>query len=73
MQTIIETLAAYGATLGSYGEIIRNGKSTGVTASIKGRRIRFCSLNTTQLVMSGPVTTRTVEKFVESFWYWSKS
>lgn len=72
MQIITETLAAYDASLGPYGEIIRNGKSTGVTASIKGQRIRFRSLNTTQLVMSGPVTARTVEKFVESFWYWSK-
>lgn len=73
MQLITDALAAYGATLGSYGEIIRNGKPTGVTVDVKGRRIRFCSLNTLRLLVSGPISTLTVENFVERFWYWSKA
>ena len=72
MDLVQQALAAYGATLGLQGVICRNEKATGVAVAVKGKRIRFESTGSGRLLASGPVVTSTVEKFVESFWFWKK-
>jgi hypothetical protein len=70
METVINTLAVYGATLdGDF--IARNGKKTGVKVVQKKGRLRF-EMDTGGLLMSGPVKPETVQEFVEKFWYWKK-
>ncbi|MFA5387556.1 MAG: hypothetical protein WC322_04185 [Candidatus Paceibacterota bacterium] len=73
MEVVQHALAAYGATLGLQGVIIRNEKATGVAVVVKGKRIRFESTGSGHLLASGPVAASTVEKFVESFWFWKKA
>jgi hypothetical protein len=62
---------AYGAALDRDGRIVRNGVIHGVRAVVKGRRLRFERMDGS-LLMSGPVSPETVERFVESFWFWRK-
>lgn len=72
MNVVANALTQYGATLGIGGQICRNDKSTGVMVRIARNRIRFESSSNGRLLASGPVSKSTVEKFVESFWFWSK-
>ncbi len=72
MELIKQTLAAYGATIDMQGVICRNDKVTGVAVVVKGKRIRFESTSSRRLMASGPIIATTVEKFVESFWFWEK-
>ena len=72
MEKVLAALAQYGATLGLQGQIRRGDKTLGVCVVIKGKRIRFESSSSGNLLASGPVAESTVEKFVESFWMWVK-
>ena len=72
METVIAALALYGAIVGEKGEICRGGKPVGVIVRIGRGRVRFVSAGTGHLVASGPVESRSVERFVESYWYWKK-
>jgi len=71
MELVKQALAAYGATLGESGVICRNEKATGV--QVKAGRVRFESTGSGRLLASGPVKAESVERFVESFWFWAKS
>lgn len=72
METINNTLAQYGAEIGLGDVIVRNAKATGVRVVVKRGRIRFESAGSGQLLASGPISAKTVETFVESFWFWEK-
>lgn len=72
MLTVENALKQYGATIGLGGQIVRNEKSTGVVVNIRSGRIRFASSESCKSLASGPVSARTVETFVESFWFWEK-
>lgn len=67
---IIETLAEYGAELGSDGVIVKNGKETGIRIQQVRGRLRFESRTTGALQMSGSPKPETVRAFVEKFWFW---
>jgi hypothetical protein len=72
IKMIIETLAEYGAELGSDSVIVKNGKETGIRIlQIRGR-LRFESCATGALRMSGSPKPETVRNFVEKFWFWTK-
>ena len=64
-------LSAYDAHLADDGRIVRKGKTLGVVIKEKKNRLRFESVSGS-LLASGPVEPRTVERFVESFWFWTK-
>lgn len=64
-------LKAYGAYLAEDGRIVRKGKTLGVVIKEQKNRLRIESVAGT-LLASGPIESRTVERFVESFWYWTK-
>ncbi|KAB8198727.1 hypothetical protein FKV24_000745 [Lysobacter maris] len=66
-----EALSAYDARLDDDGRIVRKGKTLGVVITEKRNRLRIESVAGT-LLASGPVEPRTVERFVESFWFWTK-
>ena len=65
-------LGAYEAHLADDGRIVRRGTTLGVRIVEKKNRLRFESV-AGSLLASGPITSATVERFVESFWFWSKS
>lgn len=71
MDIISDTLVLYGATLDDKGFICRCGRTLPVKVEIKRKRIRFCS-TADSLIMSGPVTVKTVTDFVEKYWFWEK-
>jgi len=73
METVVQALAAYGATLSDWGVIIRNGKATGVNVVVRKGRVNFKSTGSGKLLASGPLEAASVERFVESFWFWEKS
>lgn len=62
------TLAKYGAALNEQNIITKNGKGLGVLVKVIKGRIRF--QRDGKLLMSGPVTERTVDRFVKEYWYW---
>lgn len=64
-------LKAYDAHLAEGGRIVRKGKTLGVVIKEQKNRLRIESVAGT-LLASGPIEPRTVERFVESFWYWTK-
>ncbi|EML7988730.1 hypothetical protein D7Y24_10300 [Stenotrophomonas maltophilia] len=64
-------LKAYGAHLAEDGRIVRKGKTLGVVIKEQKNCLRIESVAGT-LLASGPIEPRTVERFVESFWYWTK-
>lgn len=64
-------LNAYDAHLAQDGRIVRKGKTLGVVITERKNRLRFESA-AGSLLASGPVEPRTVERFVESFWFWTK-
>ena len=66
-----QALGAYDAHLSEDGRIVRKGKTLGVTITEKKNRLRIESVAGT-LLASGPIEGKTVERFVESFWFWSK-
>ena len=72
MKKVLDALTQYGATLSNDGLIQRSGKTMPVFVTIKKDRIRFESTSS-NLLASGPVAASTVEKFVESFWFWEKT
>ena len=65
-------LQQYDAHLAEDGRIVRRGKTLGVVITEKKNRLRIESVAGT-LLASGPIEGRTVERFVESFWFWTKS
>lgn len=72
MELVARALAAYGATIGEQGAIVRNGKTLAVSVEVRGKRIRFHSTENGRLLASGPIEAASVENFVESFWFWTK-
>lgn len=66
-----EALSAYDAHLADDGRIVRKGKILGVVIKERKNCLRIESVVGT-LLASGPVEPRTVERFVESYWYWKK-
>ena len=64
-------LGAYDAHLAEDGRIVRKGKTLGVTITEKKNRLRIESV-AGSLLASGPIEAKTVEQFVESFWFWTK-
>jgi hypothetical protein len=69
---VSQALALYNASLTADRYIQRNGKKLSVYVDLKKGRLRFTSM-AGKLLFSGPVKPQTVEKFVESFWFWKKS
>ena len=68
---INQALEQYGANLSPDGLIQRGGKTLLVEVSVRKNRIWFVSTRG-YLLASGPLEGTTVEKFVESFWFWTK-
>ncbi|WP_062353845.1 hypothetical protein [Pseudoxanthomonas mexicana] len=66
-----QALTAYDAHLAEDGRIVRKGNTLGVVITEKKNRLRIESVAGT-LLASGPVKPETVERFVESFWFWRK-
>jgi len=66
-----QALSAYDAHLGEDGRIVRKGKTLGVVIKEQKNRLRIESV-AGSLLASGPIEPRTVERFVESFWFWTK-
>jgi len=66
-----QALSAYDAHLAEDGRIVRKGRTLGVVITEKGNRLRIESV-AGSLLASGPIEPRTVERFVESFWFWTK-
>ena len=66
-----QALTAYDAHLAEDGRIVRKGNTLGVVITEKKNRLRIESVAGT-LLASGPVKPATVERFVESFWFWQK-
>ncbi|MDQ7280537.1 hypothetical protein O0J73_07295 [Stenotrophomonas sp. Sm6012] len=64
-------LTSYDAHLADDGRIVRKGKTLGVVIKEQKNRLRIESV-AGSLLASGPIEPRTVERFVESFWYWKK-
>lgn len=65
-------LGAYDAHIAQDGRIVRKGTTFGVRIVESRKRLRIESVAGT-LLASGPIEARTVERFVESFWFWTKS
>ena len=70
---INQALEQYGASLSPEGFIQRGDKTLSVSVAIHKNRIRFISANSGKLLASGPIERATVEKFVERFWFWTKT
>ena len=66
-----QALTAYDAHLAEDGRIVRKGNTLGVVITEKKDRLRIESVTGT-LLASGPIEGKTVERFVESFWFWQK-
>jgi len=66
-----QALSRYDAHLGEDGRIVRKGKILGVVIKEQKNRLRIESV-AGSLLASGPIEPRTVERFVESFWFWTK-
>lgn len=67
------TLADFGASVTEDGLF---GKGNRVIPSVQIKivkgRIRFENRMTGDLVMSGPISSRTITSFVRKFWFWEK-
>ena len=67
------TLADYGAHINDADQFVKGGKIiTSVRIKIVKGRIRFGNAMTDDLVMSGSISSKTIESFVTKFWYWEK-
>ncbi|MFA6199209.1 MAG: hypothetical protein WC679_02220 [Bacteroidales bacterium] len=70
---IKEALQQYNATIDENNVVISSkGKNLGLKIYQKKNRLRYEDATTGTLYASSPVTTTGIEKFVESFWYWTK-
>lgn len=69
-----KTLKLYGADLSLIGcEIFNKQKiPSGVYITVKGQRIQFRTCDSNTLLMTGPEDMKTIENFVEKFWFWEK-
>ncbi len=68
------TLADYGAHINENDQFVKGDKViTSVRIKIAKGRIKFESAMTDDLVMSGPISSETIESFVTKFWYWNKT
>lgn len=65
------TLAKFGASITDEG-LFQKGNRVIPSVQIKviKGRIRFENRMTGDLIMSGPISARTIERFVTKFWYW---
>ena len=67
------TLADYGAHINESDQFVKGGKTiTSVIIKIAKGRLRFENAMTDDLVMSGTISSKTIESFVTKFWYWEK-
>lgn len=66
-------LAPYGATITEEG-LFQKGNRVIPSVQIKivKNRLRFENRMTGDLIMSGPVSGRTIVSFVKKFWFWEK-
>mgnify|MGYP003442702700 CR=1 FL=1 len=68
------TLADYGAHINASDQFVKGDKViTSVRIKIAKGRIRFENAMTDDLVMSGTISSKTIESFVTKFWYWEKT
>jgi len=67
------TLANYNAVLNENDVINKGGNNLGVKVIVAKKRLRLESELTEHLYTSGAIEPKTIEDFVESFWYWVKS
>lgn len=67
------TLADYGAHINEDDQFVKGDKTiTSVRIKIVKGRLRFENAMTDELVMSGTISSKTIEGFVTKFWYWEK-
>lgn len=67
------TLADYGAHINENDRFVKGDKViTSVRIKIVKGRVRFENAMTDDLVMSGTISSKTIESFVTKFWYWEK-
>lgn len=67
------TLADYGAHINERDQFVKGDKViASVRIKIMKGRIRFENTMTDDLVMSGTISSKTIESFVTKFWYWEK-
>ena len=67
------TLADYGAHINESDQFVKGDKTiTSVRIKIVKGRLRFENAMTDNLVMSGTISSKTIESFVTKFWYWEK-
>lgn len=70
---ISATLAQYNAVLTDTDTISKGGNNLGIKVIAAKKRLRLESELTGHLYTSGAIEPKTIEDFVESFWYWVKS
>lgn len=67
------TLADYGAHINEDDLFVKGDKTiTSVRIKIVKGRLRFENAMTDDLMMSGTISSKTIESFVTKFWYWEK-
>lgn len=67
------TLVDYGAYVNESDQFVKGDKTiTSVRIKIVKGRLRFENAMTDNLVMSGTISSKTIESFVTKFWYWEK-
>ncbi len=70
---INDTLVKFGASLTAENQFQKGNRVIpSVEVKIEKNRIRMINRMNGDLVMSGPVTPRSIESFVKKFWYWEK-
>ena len=68
------TLADYGAYINENDRFVKGDKViTSVRIKIVNGRLRFENAMSDDLVMSGTISSKTIESFVTKFWYWEKT
>lgn len=73
MEIINEALKEFGASLTEEGLIAKGNRVIpSIQVEVVKNRIRFVNRMNGDLVMSGPVSKRTVSTFVKKFWFWEK-
>lgn len=67
------TLADFGASVTEDGLFSKGNRIIpSVQIKIVKGRVRFENRMTGDLVMSGPISSRTITSFVRKFWFWEK-
>jgi len=74
LELVKETLSQYSATIHpeSHCIVTAKGKETQIKVTTKRRRIAMVAASDGRLMFSGAISAKSIESFVESFWYWEK-